>query len=57
MAWSLGDALLRRLDIGTLGPPAEAEVVRAAQVMAADLGWDAPRLAAERGAAGPPRSR
>jgi glycerol-3-phosphate dehydrogenase len=57
MAWSLGDALLRRLDIGTTGPPSEEVVERTAQVMAAELGWDEARLAAERRAlaAGLPR--
>jgi glycerol-3-phosphate dehydrogenase len=58
MAVSLDDALLRRLDIGTTGPVAEADVGVVATVMAAELGWDADRLAAERAAlaAGPPRS-
>jgi glycerol-3-phosphate dehydrogenase len=55
MAWSLGDALLRRLDIGTTGPPSEGVVERTTQVMAAELGWDALRLAAERGALERPR--
>jgi glycerol-3-phosphate dehydrogenase len=50
MAVSLGDALLRRLDIGTAGPPAETDVAVAARVMAAELGWDEARLAAERAA-------
>ena len=47
---SLEDALLRRLDLGTAGPPAEGEVAEAAAVMAAELGWDPARLAAERAA-------
>jgi glycerol-3-phosphate dehydrogenase len=50
MATSLEDALLRRLDLGTAGPPAEGEVAVAATVMAAELGWDPARLAAERAA-------
>jgi glycerol-3-phosphate dehydrogenase len=48
MALSLEDALLRRLDLGTGGPPPEAAVAVAARVMAAELGWDAARLVQER---------
>jgi glycerol-3-phosphate dehydrogenase len=50
MAMSLSDALLRRLDLGTIGPPGEAEVAVASAAMAAELGWDAARVAAERAA-------
>jgi glycerol-3-phosphate dehydrogenase len=50
MAVSLEDTLLRRLDLATGGPPAEGDVAVAAKVMAAELGWDAPRLARERAA-------
>jgi glycerol-3-phosphate dehydrogenase len=50
MALTLSDALLRRLDLGTAGPPVEADVAVTAAVMAAELGWDAARLAAERAA-------
>jgi glycerol-3-phosphate dehydrogenase len=50
MALSLQDALLRRLDLGTAGPPADADVAVAATVMAAELGWDTARLATERAA-------
>jgi glycerol-3-phosphate dehydrogenase len=50
MALSLQDALLRRLDLGTTGAPAEDDVSVAAAVMADELGWDAARLAAERAA-------
>jgi glycerol-3-phosphate dehydrogenase len=47
MALSLADAVLRRLDLGTGGPPADADVAVAARVMAACLGWDANHLAKE----------
>jgi len=48
MAMTLSDAVLRRLDLGTAGAPAAAALDCVARVMAADLGWDAARLAAER---------
>jgi glycerol-3-phosphate dehydrogenase len=57
MAVTLADALLRRLDLGTGAPPAEADVDAVAGVMAAEHGWDEARKAAERralAAAGPP---
>ena len=50
MAMSLEDALLRRLDLGTTGPPTEGDVAVATTVMAAELRWDAARQAAERAA-------
>jgi glycerol-3-phosphate dehydrogenase len=50
MALTLEDALLRRLDLGTYGAPAETDVAAVASVMAAELGWDPPRLARERAA-------
>jgi glycerol-3-phosphate dehydrogenase len=50
MARTLADAMLRRLDLGTAGPPTPAEVDAVAGVMAEELAWDASRLAAERGA-------
>jgi glycerol-3-phosphate dehydrogenase len=50
MAVSLQDAILRRLDLGTTGPASEADVATVARVMAGLLGWDAARVAAERGA-------
>jgi glycerol-3-phosphate dehydrogenase len=50
MALTLEDALLRRLDLGTQGPPPEADVAVVASAMAAELGWDPPRLARERAA-------
>jgi glycerol-3-phosphate dehydrogenase len=59
MAMTLADALSRRLDLATGGPPAEADVDTVAGVMAAELGWDPARVAAEKRAvaAGAPRLR
>jgi glycerol-3-phosphate dehydrogenase len=48
MALTLADAVLRRLDLGTAGPPPAAELRVVAGVMAAELGWDAGRERAER---------
>ncbi|HVQ29351.1 MAG TPA: FAD-dependent oxidoreductase [Vicinamibacteria bacterium] len=50
MARSLADVVLRRLDLGTAGPPAEDEVTEVAAVMAGELGWDEARKAVERAA-------
>jgi glycerol-3-phosphate dehydrogenase len=50
MALTLADAVLRRLDLGTAGPPPPPEVEVVARVMAAELGWDEGRERAERGA-------
>jgi glycerol-3-phosphate dehydrogenase len=50
MAMTLADAVLRRLDLGTAGPPAEAEVEEVGMVMAEERGWGASRLAAEKAA-------
>ena len=50
MALSLGDAVLRRLDLGTAGAPAAADVDVVARVMAEELGWDLARAAEERAA-------
>jgi glycerol-3-phosphate dehydrogenase len=41
MAVHLDDAVLRRLDIGSGGPPPPADVERVAAALAAELGWDA----------------
>jgi glycerol-3-phosphate dehydrogenase len=41
MAVHLDDAVLRRLDIGSAGPPPRGDVERVAAVMAGELGWDA----------------
>ncbi|MGE5126830.1 MAG: glycerol-3-phosphate dehydrogenase C-terminal domain-containing protein, partial [Betaproteobacteria bacterium] len=50
MALTLTDAVLRRLDLGTGGPPGAAELDCVGRVMADELGWDAARLSAERAA-------
>jgi len=47
MALTLNDAILRRLDLGTTGPPAADDVEAVAGVMAERLGWDAARQADE----------
>ena len=49
MALHLDDAVLRRLDHGSAGPPPPEEVERVLAVMAEALGWDERRRAAERG--------
>jgi glycerol-3-phosphate dehydrogenase len=48
MALHLDDALLRRLDLGTAGRPSPGDVETVEAVLAAELGWDEPALAAER---------
>ena len=48
MALSLSDAVLRRLDLGTMGAPPAADVDVVARVMAQELGWDPARIAEER---------
>jgi len=48
MALHLTDAVLRRLDLGSAGPPAPADVDTVAEAMAAELGWDAARVAREK---------
>jgi glycerol-3-phosphate dehydrogenase len=50
MALTLADAVLRRLDLGTAGPPAAAELDAVASVMAGELGWGPGRVQAERDA-------
>lgn len=50
MALHLADAVLRRLDLATAGPPAPADLEVVAGTMAAELGWSAERVAAERDA-------
>jgi len=48
MAIHLDDAVLRRLDRGSAGPPPPEDVERVLGVMAAELGWDDGRRAGER---------
>jgi glycerol-3-phosphate dehydrogenase len=48
MALTLADAVLRRLDLGTAGPPPPEETDAVARVMARELGWDAGRERGER---------
>ena len=50
MALTLADAVLRRLDLGTAGPPSPPELDAVALVMARELGWDAGRERSERAA-------
>jgi glycerol-3-phosphate dehydrogenase len=50
MALTLADAVLRRLDLGTAGPPDPADLDVVARAMGRELGWDAAREAAERAA-------
>ncbi len=48
MALHLEDAVLRRLDLGTGGPPDAAEVAEVERVMAGELNWDGARRHDER---------
>jgi glycerol-3-phosphate dehydrogenase len=50
MALTLADAVLRRLDLGTAGPPSPEDLDAVARVMAGELGWDAGRERCERAA-------
>jgi glycerol-3-phosphate dehydrogenase len=50
MALTLADAVLRRLDLGSAGPPPGPDLEAVARTMAATLGWDAERERAERAA-------
>jgi glycerol-3-phosphate dehydrogenase len=52
MALHLGDAVLRRLDLGTAGPPPAEAVAEVAAAMAAELGWSEERRQAETRALG-----
>ncbi len=47
MAWHLEDVIMRRTGIGTLGHPGDAVLVRCAQVMQEELGWDDARVQEE----------
>jgi glycerol-3-phosphate dehydrogenase len=48
MAFSLSDAVLRRLDLGSAGEPSAEDVGVVASVMAHEFGWDLARIATER---------
>ena len=48
MALHLDDAVLRRLDLGSAGPPPPEDVERVLGVLAAELRWDEGRRAGER---------
>jgi glycerol-3-phosphate dehydrogenase len=50
MALTLADAVLRRLDLGTGGPPSAAELETVTRTMAAALGWGRARAQAEEAA-------
>jgi len=47
MACTLCDVLIRRLPVGAARYPGDEAVARCGSLMAARLGWDARRLAAE----------
>ena len=53
MAMTLADAVMRRTCIGQLGAPARDVLETAAQIMAAELGWDAARRQSEIAALAP----
>ena len=48
MALTLADAVLRRLDLGTGGDPADEDLSVVGAVMATELGWDETRQRRER---------
>jgi glycerol-3-phosphate dehydrogenase len=50
MAVTLEDAVLRRLDLGTVGPPSAVDLETVVGAMAAALGWDRVRVGLERAA-------
>jgi glycerol-3-phosphate dehydrogenase len=50
MALTLSDAVLRRLDLGTAGPPAPRDLDVVCRTLAGELGWDADRERRERAA-------
>jgi glycerol-3-phosphate dehydrogenase len=47
-ACHLTDAVLGRLDLGTAGPPDEADLARVGDTMASELGWEEGRRSRER---------
>lgn len=55
MAIHLSDVALRRTDLGTAGPPPEADLLAAADAMASALAWDERKARAEREAVGAPQ--
>jgi glycerol-3-phosphate dehydrogenase len=44
MAQKLGDVVFRRTDLGTTGHPGEEALRACATLMAAEMGWDTPRM-------------
>jgi glycerol-3-phosphate dehydrogenase len=50
MALGLSDAVLRRLDLGTAGPPSERDLDAVCGVLREELGWDEERERGERAA-------
>ena len=50
MALHVTDAVLRRLDLGTAGAPAPADVEEVVRAMASERGWDAERIEREKAA-------
>lgn len=50
MAVTLADAVLRRLDLGTAGPPSEGDLERVVATMSVELGWDLSRARGEQSA-------
>lgn len=48
MALHLADAVIGRLDMGTGGPPPDADLMTVASVMATELQWSEPRTSEER---------
>jgi len=50
MALTLSDAVLRRLDLGTAGPPAPRDLDVVCRTLAGELAWDAERERRERAA-------
>jgi glycerol-3-phosphate dehydrogenase len=48
MALHLGDAVMRRLDLGTKGPPSPADLDVVTAALASEAGWDEQRASRER---------
>jgi glycerol-3-phosphate dehydrogenase len=47
MALRLADIVLRRTGLGASGRPSDEALTSAAAIASGELGWDAPRIAAE----------